>query len=340
MNVDFFNKKKILVTGGLGFIGSCLVRNLLERTDATLRIIDKLGPGSNLDSVKSDQVHRYKIHPVDLAHTEKVFVICDKFEPDIIIHLAAESHVDRSISGPSAFVESNVVGTFSILEAARRVYSALPAESRGDFRFHHVSTDEVYGSLTDEGYFTEESPYKPSSPYSATKAASDLLVLAWNKTYGLPVTISNCSNNFGPWQADEKLIPTIVRCIVNGESVPVYGDGGNVRDWLFVEDHVEAILACVERGETGETYCVGARCERSNIQVILKIFDIMSKEDRPRVDSKMIIKYVEDRLGHDYRYSIEPSKIETQLRWFPQGKFEDALEETVRWYVNLYTGGN
>lgn len=328
--------KKILITGGLGFIGSCLVRNLLERTDDTLCIIDKLGPGSNLKAIGLAQSHRRIIHPVDLVDTEKVFRICDRFQPDVIFHLAAESHVDRSITGPASFVRSNVTGTFSILEAARRVYSALPAERRGSFRFHHVSTDEVFGSLRDEGYFNELSFYKPSSPYSATKAASDMLVRAWHHTYGLPVTISNCSNNFGPWQADEKLIPTIIRSVMKGDAVTLYGDGSNVRDWLYVEDHVEALLSCVETGKIGETYCVGARSELSNVQIVFKIFEIMARLDPDLVGSKMDIVYGTDRLGHDYRYAIDPSKIETQLGWAPRFKFDAALEETVRWYMELY----
>lgn len=334
---SFFNNKKITVTGGVGFIGSCLVRTLLNETNCEVRIIDKFGVGSNPEALGDDHKHRYKIAPINLADTDKVLRDCAYFQPEIIIHLAAESHVDRSITGPASFVESNVVGTFSILEAARRLWEGIDAEAKQAFRFHHVSTDEVFGSLRDSGYFNEKSSYRPSSPYSATKAASDHLALAWHHTYGLHVTISNCSNNFGPWQADEKLIPTVIRSVMRGEPVKLYGDGSNIRDWLYVQDHVDAILRCVESGQAGETYCVGAHCERSNVQIVLQIFDIMSKLDRSLTQDKMTIIYSNDRPGHDYRYAIDPEKIQSQLNWYAKFKFDDALEDTVKWYMQHYS---
>lgn len=332
MNYSFFNGKRITVTGGLGFIGSCVVRKLLAETDCTLRIIDKMGVGSNKDFIPESFGDRYTITPIDLAHTQMVFKDFDYFQPDIVIHLAAESHVDRSITEPATFVESNVTGTFSILEASRRLYESLPPDKKAQFRLHHVSTDEVFGSLSDEGVFTERSPYSPNSPYSATKAASDHLVRAWYHTYGLPVTISNCSNNFGPWQADEKLIPTVIRSIAQGKPVRLYGDGQNVRDWLYVDDHVEAIFSCIERGVVGETYCVGARNEITNVDLVYKICQHLLTTHL----SSVRIIFGEDRPGHDFRYAIDPSKIESKLGWKPKHSFDEALKETVQWYVKWY----
>ena len=332
MNYSFFDGKRVTVTGGLGFIGSCVVRKLLAETDCTLRIIDKMGVGSNKDFIPESFGDRYTITPIDLAHTQKVFKDFEYFQPDIVIHLAAESHVDRSITEPATFVESNVTGTFSILEASRRLYESLPPGKKAQFRLHHVSTDEVFGSLSDEGVFTERSSYSPNSPYSATKAASDHLVRAWHHTYGLPVTISNCSNNFGPWQADEKLIPTVIRSIVQGKPVRLYGDGQNVRDWLYVDDHVDAIFSCIERGVIGETYCVGARNEVSNVDLVYKICQHLLTTHL----SSVRIIFGEDRPGHDFRYAIDPSKIESKLGWKPKHSFDEALKETVQWYVKWY----
>lgn len=336
MTRAYFDGKKVLVTGGLGFIGSCVVRTLLEESTAEIQIIDKLGVGSNLKSLNLRYGHRYKISPLDLAWTDKVINTCLAFAPDIIIHLAAESHVDRSISGPATFVSSNVTGTFSILEAARRCYENSKGLRRNDFRFHHVSTDEVFGSLDSAGSFDEESPYNPNSPYSATKAASDHLVRAWHHTYGLPVTISNCSNNYGPWQADEKLIPTVIRSILNNEPVKLYGDGSNVRDWLYVQDHVDAILACVELGSLGSTYCVGTRCEKANVDLVYDIFSIFKSLDNEYSTRAMSISFIKDRAGHDFRYSIDPTKIETELGWAPRFDYSAALTQTVNWYINYY----
>jgi dTDP-glucose 4,6-dehydratase len=337
MNRSYFNGKKVLVTGGLGFIGSCVVRTLLEESTADIQIIDKFGVGSNLKSLNLQYGHRYKISPLDLAWTDKVIQTSLSFDPEIIIHLAAESHVDRSISGPATFVASNVTGTFSILEAARRCYENSKGFSQRDFKFHHVSTDEVFGSLDSSGSFNESSPYDPRSPYSATKAASDHLVRAWHHTYKLPVTISNCSNNYGPWQADEKLIPTAIRSILDNKPVQLYGDGSNVRDWLYVQDHVDAILACVERGKIGSTYCVGTRCERSNVDLIYDIFNIFKSLDSDYSNRAMSINYIKDRPGHDFRYSIDPSKIEAELNWSPRFEYSAALRDTVDWYIKQYS---
>lgn len=337
MNRSYFNGKKVLVTGGLGFIGSCVVRTLLEESTADIQIIDKFGVGSNLKSLNLQYGHRYKISPLDLAWTDKVIQTSLSFDPEIIIHLAAESHVDRSISGPATFVVSNVTGTFSILEAARRCYENSKGFSQRNFKFHHVSTDEVFGSLDSGGSFNESSPYDPRSPYSATKAASDHLVRAWHHTYGLPVTISNCSNNYGPWQADEKLIPTAIRSILDNKPVQLYGDGSNVRDWLYVQDHVDAILACVERGKIGSTYCVGTRCERSNVDLVYDIFSIFKSLDTDYSNRAMSINYIKDRPGHDFRYSIDPSKIETDLNWSPRFEYSAALRDTVDWYIKQYS---
>lgn len=337
MNRSYFNGKKVLVTGGLGFIGSCVVRTLLEESTADIQIIDKFGVGSNLKSLNLQYGHRYKISPLDLAWTDKVIQTSLSFDPEIIIHLAAESHVDRSISGPATFVVSNVTGTFSILEAARRCYENSKGFSQRNFKFHHVSTDEVFGSLDSGGSFNESSPYDPRSPYSATKAASDHLVRAWHHTYGLPVTISNCSNNYGPWQADEKLIPTAIRSILDNKPVQLYGDGSNVRDWLYVQDHVDAILACVERGKIGSTYCVGTRCERSNVDLVYDIFSIFKSLDTDYSNRAMSINYIKDRPGHDFRYSIDPSKIETELNWSPRFEYSAALRDTVDWYIKQYS---
>lgn len=339
MNQSYFDGKKVLVTGGLGFIGSCVVRTLLEESTAEIKIIDKLGIGSNVHSLNLRYSDRYRIAPLDLVHTEKVVDLCSLFDPDIIIHLAAESHVDRSISGPTAFVASNVTGTFSILEAARRCYENKKDSEKEFFRFHHVSTDEVFGSLGPTGSFSETSPYNPNSPYSATKAASDHLVRAWHHTYGLPVTISNCSNNYGPWQADEKFIPTIVRSVLNNEPVKLYGTGLNIRDWLFVRDHVDAILACVEHGMIGSTYCVGARCEKNNLEIvndIFNMFNVFKLLGGRYVDKSVSIEFVEDRAGHDFRYSIDPTKINAELGWAPRFGYTEALHLTVRWYIDHY----
>lgn len=290
-----------------------------------------MGPGSNLSAIPGDVLlGDYTFYNVDITNETALNLIFKDFKPDIIYHLAAESHVDRSISGPRSFVESNVVGTFCVLEASRRYYEGLDQEGKARFRVHSVSTDEVYGSLRESGYFDERSVYKPSSPYSATKAAADHLVSAWYKTYGLPVTISNCTNNYGPWQDPEKFIPKVISSLLKDEAIPLYGDGGNVRDWLYVEDHVDALLSCVERGRVGESYCIGARNELSNIQIIMQVVGIF-KDMGWGLNEK--IEYVADRLGHDYRYAINPQKAEALLGWFPRTTFAEGLKKTVLWHL-------
>lgn len=333
MNYSHFDNKRVLITGGAGFIGSCLVRTLVQHTNASLLVLDKLGHGSNLKAIPRNVCD---VIQTDLYFTDSVIDECEFFSPDIIIHLAAESHVDRSIDGPADFIDSNVKGTFSILEAARRVYEKMDDFRKESFRFHHVSTDEVYGSLQATGKFSEASPYAPNSPYSASKAASDHLVRSWHHTYGLPVTTSNCSNNYGPWQADEKLIPTVIRSAVEKGIVSLYGTGANVRDWLYVQDHVDAILTCVERGTVGETYCVGAECEKTNVDITFDIFDAMGELSSVLNTRTKGVQFVSDRPGHDFRYSIDPTKIKTELGWSPRYKYEDSLKRTVKWYLDFY----
>lgn len=333
MNYSHFDNKRILITGGAGFIGSCLVRTLVQHTNASLLVLDKLGHGSNLKAIPRNVCD---VVQADLYFTDSIIDECEFFSPDIIIHLAAESHVDRSIDSPAEFIDSNVKGTFSILEAAHRGYEKMEDSRKANFRFHHVSTDEVYGSLQATGKFSEVSPYAPNSPYSASKAASDHLVRSWFHTYGLPVTTSNCSNNYGPWQADEKLIPTVIRSAVETGLVSLYGSGNNVRDWLYVQDHVDAILTCVERGVPGETYCVGAETEKTNVDIVFDIFDIM-EELSPTLRSKTKgIRFVDDRPGHDFRYSIDPTKIKTELGWSPRYKYKNSLKRTVKWFLDFY----
>ena len=333
MNYSHFDNKRVLITGGAGFIGSCLVRTLVQHTNASLLVLDKLGHGSNLKAIPRNVCD---VIQTDLYFTDSVIDECEFFSPDIIIHLAAESHVDRSIDGPADFIDSNVKGTFSILEAARRVYEKMDDFRKESFRFHHVSTDEVYGSLQATGKFSEASPYAPNSPYSASKAASDHLVRSWHHTYGLPVTTSNCSNNYGPWQADEKLIPTVIRSAIEKGIVSLYGTGANVRDWLYVQDHVDAILTCVERGTVGETYCVGAECEKTNVDITFDIFDAMGELSSVLNTRTKGVQFVSDRPGHDFRYSIDPTKIKTELGWSPRYKYEDSLKRTVKWYLDFY----
>jgi len=324
----------ILVTGGAGFIGSAVVRHLIQETDATVVTVDALtyaGHSENLDPVMGHPRHHFEQE--DITDAPAVHRLFREYEPDGVLHLAAESHVDRSIDGPAAFVQTNVVGTQVLLEAARTYW-----EEQGepeDFRFLHVSTDEVYGELGETGAFTEETPYDPSSPYSASKAGADHLVRAWHRTYGLPVLITNCSNNYGPYQHPEKLIPVVILSALDGEPIPVYGDGKNVRDWLYVEDHVRALLRVLSDGCVGETYNVGGRCEKENIAVVHQICDILDdlKLEDGEESHRSLITFVEDRPGHDWRYAIDASKIENDLGWTPDVSFEEGLRRTVRWYV-------
>jgi dTDP-glucose 4,6-dehydratase len=327
---------RILITGGAGFIGSALVRRLIEHTEHQVLVFDKLtyaGSRSSLAPVAASE--RYSFVQADICDAGAVSEALQGFRPDVIAHLAAESHVDRSIDGPSAFIHTNVVGTFVMLDETLRYWRALPAPARARFRFHHISTDEVFGSLDNEGFFTESTPYDPRSPYSASKASSDHLVRAWWHTYGLPVLVTNCSNNYGPYHFPEKLIPLIIIRALNREPLPVYGDGSNVRDWLFVDDHARALQAVFENGQPGETYNIGGNSERKNIEVVRAICSILD-ELRPRSDGRSYadqITHVTDRPGHDHRYAIDASKICADLGWRPSVTFEHGIEKTVAWYL-------
>ena len=329
--------RRVLITGGAGFIGSAVVRRLLADSDAQIFNLDKLGYASDLTSIGTDP--RHQLLRVDLTDAAATAAAVQQADPDLVMHLAAESHVDRSIDGPAAFIESNVSGTFNLLQAVRAHWEQLPAERREGFRFHHISTDEVFGSLGPTGRFSETTPYDPRSPYSASKAASDHLVSAWHHTYGLPVVLTNCSNNYGPWQFPEKLIPVVILKAIAGELIPLYGDGANVRDWLYVEDHVEALLLAATRGRLGESYCVGGAgdygspSERTNKQVVEAICALMDQYRPEGAPHARLITPVADRPGHDRRYSIDAAKITTELGWTPRHSFEQGLEATVRWYL-------
>jgi len=327
--------RTILVTGGAGFIGSALVRYLIGETEATVVTVDKLTYAGHRASLAPVLKHdRHHFEPVDIADAEAVGRVFDRYDPDAVMHLAAESHVDRSIDGPAAFIETNILGTYTLLEAAREHWRHLEGARHDAFRFLHVSTDEVYGELGAEGYFTEETPYDPSSPYSASKASSDHLVRAWQRTYGLPVLVTNCSNNYGPRQYPEKLIPVVILKATDGEPIPVYGTGENVRDWLYVEDHVRALHRVLLDGRVGETYNVGGRCEKQNIEVVHAICDVLDAV-RPRDAGtyRDLITFVDDRPGHDWRYAIDCSKIEDELGWAPRETFDTGIRKTVEWYL-------
>ncbi|HWA91141.1 MAG TPA: dTDP-glucose 4,6-dehydratase [Rhizomicrobium sp.] len=322
---------RIMITGGAGFIGSAVVRLVLGETDHHALVFDKFTYAASLGGVPRDHP-RLTVREADICDAGAVAQFLARERPDAILHLAAESHVDRSIDGPAQFVRTNVLGTAVLLEQATAYWRAL--EPGRVFRFHHVSTDEVFGSLGEEGRFTEETRYDPRSPYSASKAAADHLVRAWHHTYGLPVVLSNCSNNYGPWQFPEKLIPHLVLCALDGRTLPVYGKGENVRDWLHVDDHARALLLVLERGAVGHSYNVGGRCERRNIDVAAQICAILD-ELAPRADGRHAdaIAFVADRPGHDRRYAIDASKIARELGWQPRESFEQGLRETVAWYV-------
>ena len=328
--------KRFLVTGGAGFIGSNFIQLLLQQPDLQVLNLDKLTYAGNLDSLQSvaDQP-RYRFIQADICEAEQVEKIINEFQPDAIVHFAAESHVDRSIDGPAAFIQTNIIGTFNLLEAARKYWRELPDAAKTTFRFLHVSTDEVYGSLGDTGKFSETTPYAPNSPYSASKAASDHLVRAFHHTYGLPVLTTNCSNNYGPFHFPEKLIPLVIAKALAGEPLPVYGDGKQVRDWLFVSDHCAAIRTVLDKGRVGETYNVGGNAEKQNIEVVHAICALLDQR-RPREDGQpraSQITYVADRPGHDRRYAIDASKLRDELGWEPAYDFERGIAETVDWYL-------
>ncbi len=327
-------KKYLLITGGAGFIGSTLVKHLLLNTDYNVVNLDKLTYASNLDSLKEvENLVSYNFIQGDISDAHLVKEIFSKYRPCAVIHLAAESHVDRSIHSPTNFIQTNIVGTFNLIQNALDFWESSNRDP--NFRFLHVSTDEVYGSLEDDGLFSESSRYDPSSPYSASKAAADHLVKAWGRTYGLPILVTNCSNNFGPFQFPEKLIPLTIQNAINGKKIPVYGNGKQVRDWLYVEDHARALIRVLEKGEIHQTYNIGGDAERKNIEVVKLICDTL---DHLLPDSKykphaQLISYVSDRPGHDKRYAIDCSKIKKDLNWIQDKVFEDALKKTIEWYV-------
>ncbi|ELC0840492.1 dTDP-glucose 4,6-dehydratase [Klebsiella michiganensis] len=334
---------KILVTGGAGFIGSAVVRHIIENTSDEVRVIDCLTYAGNLESLAPVAGNkRYSFSQTDITDAKSVAEQFSDFRPDIVMHLAAESHVDRSIDGPAAFIQTNLIGTFTLLEAARQYWSALDTAQKQTFRFHHISTDEVYGDLhgTDD-LFTEETPYAPSSPYSASKAGSDHLVRAWNRTYGLPVVVTNCSNNYGPYHFPEKLIPLTILNALAGKPLPVYGNGEQIRDWLYVEDHARALFKVATEGRSGETYNIGGHNERKNIDVVRTICAILDKvvEQKPGNINQFadLITFVKDRPGHDLRYAIDAAKIQRDLGWVPEETFESGIEKTVHWYLNNTT---
>ncbi|MCK6594621.1 MAG: dTDP-glucose 4,6-dehydratase [Bacteriovoracaceae bacterium] len=328
---------KFFVTGGAGFIGSAVIRHLIEKTEHEVLNFDKLTYAGNLENIKMVSGNpRYRFLQGDICNRDLLEKAFSEFKPDKIMHLAAESHVDRSITGPSEFITTNIIGTYSMLEEALKYYQRLDEAKKKAFLFHHISTDEVYGELGEMGLFTEETPYDPSSPYSASKASSDHLVRAWGRTFKLPVIVTNCSNNYGPYHYPEKLIPLVITKAKNGKPLPVYGKGENIRDWLYVEDHAKALVTVVESGKTFETYNIGGNSERKNIDVVKTICKIMDEllPDSPHVPHEKLITFVTDRAGHDFRYAIDCSKIKRELGWEPSVTFEEGLRTTVEWFLD------
>ncbi|ENU37657.1 dTDP-glucose 4,6-dehydratase [Acinetobacter parvus DSM 16617 = CIP 108168] len=329
---------RILLTGGAGFIGSAVVRHIIKNTDDEVLNLDKLTYAGNLESLNEISGNpRYQFQQVDICDADKLADVFTMFKPDVVMHLAAESHVDRSIDGPTAFIQTNIVGTYTLLEAARQYWQGLEESKKTHFRFHHISTDEVYGDL--EGttdLFTETTSYAPSSPYSASKASSDHLVRAWQRTYGLPTIVTNCSNNYGPYHFPEKLIPLVILNALDGKPLPIYGKGDQIRDWLFVEDHARALYQVVTQGVVGETYNIGGHNEKQNIEVVKTICKILD-ELKPQANGQTyesLITFVKDRPGHDLRYAIDATKIQNELGWTPTETFETGIRKTVEWYLN------
>ena len=330
-----FGGSTIFVTGGAGFIGSAVCRHLLAETGANVVNLDKLTYAANLDNIPNGIGNsRYRFERVDICDGPRLRQLFAEYEPDAVLNLAAESHVDRSIDGPGEFIQTNVVGTFTLLQEALRYHRGLAGLRSDRFRLVHVSTDEVFGSLGESGFFTEASPYAPNSPYSASKASSDHLVRAWHETYGLPTLLTNCSNNYGPYHFPEKLIPHMIIRGLGGEHLPVYGDGQNVRDWLYVGDHARALTMVLERGVVGSTYNIGGRNERTNLHVVKTICDLLDRLCPAATGSRhSLISFVADRPGHDRRYAIDASKLERELGWIAEENFESGIEKTVRWYI-------
>lgn len=338
--MTYYSKMKILVTGGAGFIGSAVVRHIINNTNDAIINVDKLTYAGNLESLNSVcENNRYTFIQADICDAKLITDIFKQHQPDAIMHLAAESHVDRSIDGPSKFIQTNIIGTYTLLEAARQYWNQLPTDKKVAFRFHHISTDEVYGDLeSTTDLFTETTPYAPSSPYSASKASSDHLVRAWQRTYSLPTIVTNCSNNYGPFHYPEKLIPLIILNALEGKALPVYGNGQQIRDWLYVEDHARALYKVVTEGKIGETYNIGGHNEKANIDVVKTICSIL-EELVPNKPNNVqhysdLITYVTDRPGHDLRYAIDATKIKNELNWVPDETFETSLHKTVEWYLN------
>ena len=331
---------KILITGGGGFIGSALIRNLITRTDYQVVNVDKLTYAGNLDSLPNiDSNENYTFEQVDICDAAEVKRLFSQYKPTAVMHLAAESHVDRSIDGPGDFIATNIIGTFNLLEASREYYLGLNAPTRDQFRFHHISTDEVYGDLKGEDdLFVETTPYAPSSPYSATKASSDHLVRAWGRTYGLPFVVTNCSNNYGPYHFPEKLIPHVILNALQGKPLPIYGDGRQIRDWLYVEDHAKALIKVMTEGIVGETYNIGGHNEKTNLSVVEAICELLEELAPHKPEGvgyyRDLISFVKDRPGHDARYAIDGSKIKRELGWVPEQTFETGLRKTVKWYLD------
>jgi len=332
---------KLLVTGGAGFIGSAVIRKALASSDLHIVNLDKLTYAGNLESLHAIKDNpRYQFEQADICDREQLARVFSTHQPDAIMHLAAESHVDRSIDGPMAFIDTNILGTYHLLETARRYFTDLPPERKAKFRFHHVSTDEVFGSLGSQGMFHEDSAYQPNSPYSASKASSDHLVRAWHHTFNLPVVSSNCSNNYGAYQFPEKLIPLMILNALEGKKLPVYGTGENVRDWLYVDDHADALLLILEKGEIGRTYNIGGHNEVTNLTVVESICDLLDSL-KPRANQtshRELISFVKDRPGHDLRYAIDASRIKLELGWTPKETFETGLKKTVNWYIENQNG--
>ena len=327
--------KKILVTGGAGFIGSAVIRQFICETGCAVINVDKLTYAGNLRSLASVSDNpRYYFERVDICDADEVARVLREHQPDALMHLAAESHVERSISGPAAFIQTNIVGTYTLLEAARSYWNTLEGDKKVNFRFHHISTDEVYGSLGDSGFFTEKTAYEPNSPYSASKASSDHLVRAWHHTYGLPVVTTNCSNNYGPYHFPEKLIPLVILNAVNGKPLPIYGKGDNIRDWLYVDDHARALRLVLEQGKPGETYNIGGWNEKTNLEVVQMICSILDELRPQNSPHAKLITYVQDRPGHDRRYAIDAGKIADELGWKPLETFATGLRKTVEWYLD------